>query len=120
MIRRLAFLTALLALPALPAQASYWLECEYVVAGDTTPDESGMYSITPISSKVMNGHSEKGVPCDSAETQYPLRIRISGEKPENQDTIILHYKMFNGMTPGGVINDERWTFVQPKTPESKI
>jgi hypothetical protein len=49
-----------------------------------------------------------------------LRIRISGEKPENQDTIILHYKMFNGMTPGGVINDERWTFVQPKTPESKI
>jgi hypothetical protein len=111
MIRRLALLISLLALPALPAQASFWMECEYVVAGDITPDENGMYAITPLSSKVINGHSEKGVPCDTADAQYPISISIDGEKPENTDTITLHYKLFNGMTPDGVINDERWTFV---------
>jgi hypothetical protein len=102
-------------MPALPAQASFWMECEYVVAGDIAANENGLYAITPISSKLLGGDRDKHQPCQrpDGEAKYPIIIKIDGDKPQSMKKITLHYGFFSGVSPHGVINSETWMFVQP-------
>ena len=112
-------LGAFFMLPA-TAHASFWKECKVIVPGNITPNEDGFYKITPISHAVTNGHVKEGEPCfDDKLANYPLSVKIDGQKPEGQKTIALIYQFYNGMGSDGVVNEETWAF-ENKTTFEKV